>query len=50
MAMVASALADGGVIMTPHVMDQIRDSDGNLVEHYQPTPWKQATSSGTAAH
>jgi peptidoglycan glycosyltransferase len=49
MAMVASALADGGVIMTPHVMDQIRDSDGNLVEHYQPTPWKQATSSGTAA-
>jgi membrane peptidoglycan carboxypeptidase len=34
--------------MTPHVMDQIRDSDGNLVEQYQPTPWKQATSAATA--
>jgi peptidoglycan glycosyltransferase len=49
MAMVASAIADNGVIMTPHVMDQIRDSDGNLVETYQPTPWKQATSAATAA-
>jgi peptidoglycan glycosyltransferase len=48
MAMVASAFADNGVIMTPHVMDQIRDSDGNLVTQYQPTPWKQATSSTTA--
>jgi peptidoglycan glycosyltransferase len=48
MAMVASAFADGGVIMTPHVMDEIRDSDGNLVEQYQPTPWKQATSATTA--
>jgi peptidoglycan glycosyltransferase len=48
MAMVASAFADNGVIMTPHVMDEIRDSDGNLVTQYQPTPWKQATSQGTA--
>jgi peptidoglycan glycosyltransferase len=48
MAMVVSAFADGGVIMTPHVMDQIRDSQGNLVEQYQPTPWKQATSANTA--
>jgi penicillin-binding protein A len=48
MAMVASAFADNGVIMTPHVMDQIRDSDGNLVQSYQPTPWKQATTPGTA--
>ncbi len=49
MAMVASAFADSGVIMTPHVMDQIRDSDGNLVTRYQATPWKQATSAKTAA-
>jgi len=49
MAMVASAFADNGVIMTPHVMSQIRDSDGNLVETYQPKAWKQATSAATAA-
>ncbi len=41
--------ADGGAIMTPHVMAQIRDSDGNLVEKYQPTVWKQATTPATAA-
>ena len=34
--------------MTPHVMDEIHDSDGNLVETYQPTAWKQATSPATA--
>jgi peptidoglycan glycosyltransferase len=49
MAMVASAFADNGVIMTPHVMSQIRDSDQNLVTTYKPTVWKQATTSGTAA-
>jgi peptidoglycan glycosyltransferase len=49
MAMVAAAFADGGTIMTPHVMDHIRDSDGNLIEQYKPTPWKQATTPATAA-
>ena len=34
--------------MTPHVMAEIHDSDGNLVTTYQPTPWKQATSAATA--
>ena len=37
MAMVAAAVADGGVIMTPHVMEQIRDSQGNLVAAYHPS-------------
>ena len=32
MAMVAGAVANGGVEMTPHVMSQIRDSQGNLVQ------------------
>ena len=49
MAMVASAFADNGTLMTPHVMAQIRDSDGNLVTQYKPTAWKQATSAATAA-
>ena len=34
MAMVAGTVANGGVEMTPHVMEQIRDSQGNLVETY----------------
>jgi peptidoglycan glycosyltransferase len=49
MAMVASAFADDGTIMTPHVMSQIRDSDGNLVTKYTPTVWKHATTTQTAA-
>ena len=35
--------------MSPHVMSQIRDSQGNLVSVYKPTRWLQATSPATAA-
>ncbi len=49
MAMVAGTVADGGVEMTPHVMAQIRDSQGNLVNSYTPKPWMRATTSQTAA-
>ncbi len=49
MALVASAFADHGVIMTPHVMYEIVDSQGNLVNHYTPKPWLTATSPQTAA-
>jgi len=49
MAMVAGTVANGGVEMTPHVMAQIRDSQGNLVNSYTPKPWMRATTSQTAA-
>ena len=49
MAMVAGAIANGGVEMTPHVMAQIRDSQGNLVESYTPKPWQRSVSAQTAA-
>lgn len=39
MALVACAAANGGVVMTPHVMDQVTDSNGNVVDRYQPEPW-----------
>jgi peptidoglycan glycosyltransferase len=48
MALAASAFANGGEIMTPHVMSHIRDSQGNLVANYQPKPWLRATSPQTA--
>ncbi len=43
-AMVAEGIADNGVVMTPHVMAQVRDSQGRLVQTYQPTKYLQATS------
>ncbi|HUI04886.1 MAG TPA: penicillin-binding transpeptidase domain-containing protein [Acidimicrobiales bacterium] len=49
MAMVAAGIADGGVVMTPHVMYEIRDSQNNLVQRYQPVPWLRATTPPTAA-
>jgi peptidoglycan glycosyltransferase len=49
MALVAAGIANGGVIMTPHVMEQIRDNQGNLVTSYTPKPWLTATSQTTAA-
>ena len=49
MALVAAGIANQGVIMTPHVMEQIRDSQGNLVTSYTPKPWLTATSQTTAA-
>jgi peptidoglycan glycosyltransferase len=49
MAMVAGTVANGGVEMTPHVMANIRDSQGNLVQSYTPKPWQRAISSQNAA-
>jgi peptidoglycan glycosyltransferase len=48
MALVAAGIANGGVIETPHVMAQIRDSQGNLVTSYAPKPWLRSTSTTTA--
>ena len=42
MALVASAIANDGVIMAPHVMAQVRDSEGQVVETYDPKPWETA--------
>jgi peptidoglycan glycosyltransferase len=48
MAVVAAGIANQGVIMTPHVMQQIRDTQGNLVKTYTPTKWLTATNFLTA--
>jgi len=48
MAMVAAAVANGGVIMTPHVMSQIRDTQGQLVKADTPTAWLTPMSAATA--
>ena len=35
--------------MKPHVLQDVRDSQGKVVRTYQPSPWLQATSAQTAA-
>jgi peptidoglycan glycosyltransferase len=48
MALVAAAIANDGVIMTPHVLREVRDVDGDVIETYEPEPWRQAVSAATA--
>ena len=43
-AMVAEGIANGGVMMTPHLMSQIRDSKGNIVTTYAPKPRPRSAS------
>ncbi len=39
-ALVAAGVANGGKIMTPHVMSETRDNDGGVLQRYQPSVWK----------
>ncbi|MGH9277364.1 MAG: peptidoglycan D,D-transpeptidase FtsI family protein [Acidimicrobiales bacterium] len=48
MALVAAGVANGGAVMTPHVMSEIRDGEGQLLKRYEPTPWVQAVSPDVA--
>ncbi|MGH9075181.1 MAG: penicillin-binding transpeptidase domain-containing protein, partial [Acidimicrobiales bacterium] len=48
-AMVAAGIADTGTIMTPHVMAEIRDATGSLVQSYKPTAYLHACTP-VAAH
>jgi len=49
MAMVAAAIANGGVMMAPHVVKEIRDADGRVIRTIGPTEWKRAVSPTTAS-
>jgi peptidoglycan glycosyltransferase len=35
--------------MVPHVLDQVRDSDGNVVDSYDVKVWRHALDASTAA-
>jgi penicillin-binding protein A len=48
MALVAAAVGNNGVIYTPHVMSEVRDSDGQSVRRWRNSIWKRAFSPETA--
>jgi penicillin-binding protein A len=51
MALAASAVSNGGVIMQPHVAERVTDADDNSVRALAPSqePWRTAMSSDVAA-
>lgn len=48
MALVAAGIANGGSIMAPHVLDEIRDGQGEVVRGVKAEEWKRAVSPETA--
>jgi penicillin-binding protein A len=48
MAMAAAAIGNGGVVMRPHVMAEVRDDEGDVVRAYRARPWRTALSPGNA--
>ncbi len=49
MALVAAAIANGGVIMRPHLGVAVRDDEGKRLSRIEPKVWMRATSAATAA-
>ena len=49
MAMVAAAVANGGDVMVPHVLRDVSDPDGNVVDSYDPDVWTTAMDEPTAS-
>jgi len=49
MAMVVSAVANGGRLMAPHLTDRIVDPDGRTVTRIKPSVWSTPMSPRTAA-
>ncbi len=48
MALVASAIANRGVMMTPRLVTQIRDPQGRIIRTFDPEPYGQPISEKTA--
>ncbi len=49
MALVAGGVANAGVVMAPHVMAEVRNEDGEVIDTYEPEPWTRAMSAEDAA-
>jgi penicillin-binding protein A len=49
MALVAAAVANGGVIMEPKLVERIVAPDGKVISRFSPHEWKTAMKPGTAA-
>jgi peptidoglycan glycosyltransferase len=49
MALVVAGIANGGKVMTPHVMADVRDRDGDVARTYTASLWHQAVTPEVAA-
>lgn len=49
MALVAAGIANGGTLMSPHLVDRIVGRDGDVVREFRPDTLRQVCSAATAA-
>jgi peptidoglycan glycosyltransferase len=49
MAMVAAGIANGGVVMRPYIVDEVRSPELDVLDKTEPSELSQATSAETAA-
>lgn len=49
MAMVTAAIANGGVMMAPHVLKEVTDDRGEVVRRAEPEVWRRAIGAQAAA-
>jgi peptidoglycan glycosyltransferase len=49
MALVAAGIANGGQVMVPHVLQEIRDDEGSVVRRHRPSVWRTAVAPDVAA-
>ncbi len=49
MALVAAAIGNGGIEMTPHILSRVTDDQSRVIETYQPQVWKQPLDPQQAA-
>lgn len=49
MAMVVSAVANGGKLMEPHLTDKVVDPDGRTIKTIEPKTWSEPISENSAA-
>jgi len=49
MALAGAAIANKGVAMAPHVMAEVRDSEGQVIESFKSSQWKTPITSDVAS-
>ena len=49
MALLIAAVANDGIVPTPHLLSEVRDSSDRLIVRNEPNPWRQAMRPQTAA-
>jgi peptidoglycan glycosyltransferase len=47
-ALVAGAIGNGGIMMTPHLMNYVTGPDGTIIKRYKPTVWKTPLTAAQA--